>query len=90
MAKYDDIINGIFFDRYEAGATSVRFERKDLAAKAHQLKIAVPKNLGDIIYSYKYRKSLPQEIIKTAPEGFYWRIKKCWDSSARICSYARF
>lgn len=75
MAKYDDIINGIFFDRYEAGATSVRFERKDLAAKAHQLKIAVPKNLGDIIYSYKYRKSLPQEIIKTAPEGFYWRIK---------------
>ena len=44
MAKYDDIINGIFFDRYEAGATSVRFERKDLAAKAHQLKIAVPKN----------------------------------------------
>ena len=46
MAKYDDIINGIFFDRYEAGAASVRFERKDLAAKAHQLKIAVPKNLG--------------------------------------------
>lgn len=45
MAKYDDIINGIFFDRYEAGAASVRFERKDLAAKAHQLKIAVPKNL---------------------------------------------
>ena len=75
MAKYDDIISGIFFDRYEAGATSVRFERNDLAAKAHQLKIAVPKNLGDIIYSYKYRKSLPQEIIKTAPEGFYWRIK---------------
>lgn len=75
MAKYDDIISGIFFDRYEAGATSVRFERDDLAAKAHQLKIAVPKNLGDIIYSYKYRKSLPQEIIKTAPEGFYWHIK---------------
>ena len=43
MAKYDDIISGIFFDRYEAGATSVRFERDDLAAKAHQLKIAVPK-----------------------------------------------
>ena len=75
MAMYDDIINGIFFDRYEAGAASVRFERKDLAAKAHQLKIAVPKNLGDIIYSYKYRKSLPQEIINTEPEGFYRRIK---------------
>ena len=50
MAKYDDIINGIFFDRYEAGATSVRFERKDLAAKAHQLKIAVPK-IWEISYT---------------------------------------
>lgn len=61
MAKYDDIISGIFFDRYKAGAASVRFERDDLAAKAQQLKIAVPKNLGDIIYSYKYRKSLPRK-----------------------------
>ena len=75
MVKYDDIISGIFFDRYEAGATSVRFERDDLATKAHQLEIAVPKNLGDIIYAYKYRKRLPQEIINTAPESFYWRIK---------------
>ena len=75
MVKYDDIISGIFFDRYEAGATSVRFERNDLATKAHQLEIALPKNLGDIIYTYKYRKRLPQEIINTAPESFYWRIK---------------
>ena len=75
MVKYDDIISGIFFDRYEAGATSVRFERNDLATKAHQLEIAIPKNLGDIIYTYKYRKRLPQEIINTAPESFYWRIK---------------
>ena len=75
MVKYDDIISGIFFDRYEAGATSVRFERNELATKAHQLEIAIPKNLGDIIYTYKYRKRLPQEIINTAPESFYWRIK---------------
>ena len=50
MAKYDDIITGIFFDRYEVGITSIRFERDDLAAKARQLNIAVPKNLGDVIY----------------------------------------
>ena len=46
-----------------------------MATKAHQLEIAIPKNLGDIIYTYKYRKRLPQEIINTAPESFYWRIK---------------
>ena len=81
MAKYDDIINGIFFDRYEAGAASVRFERKDLAAKAHQLKIAVPKNLGDIIYSYKYRKcytNLTEEtalqVAERVPFEAKWRL----------------
>ena len=84
MVKYDDIISGIFFDRYEAGATSVRFERNDLATKAHQLEIAIPKNLGDIIYTYKYRKRLPQEIINTAPESFYWRIKKLGQLSTNL------
>ncbi len=75
MAKYDDIICAIFFERYQEGVTSIRFEREDLARKARKLGFAVPKNLGDIVYSYKYRKRLPEEIIQTAPDGFYWRIK---------------
>lgn len=33
MAKYDDIISGIFFDRYKAGAASVRFERDDFGSR---------------------------------------------------------
>ena len=75
MAKYDEIITAIFFDRYVPGVTTIGFERDDLADKARQLGIPVPRNLGDIVYSYKYRKRLPERIIHTAPEGFYWRIK---------------
>lgn len=75
MTKYDEIISAIFFDQYTNGATSIVFERKELAAKAHHLGFDPPKNLGDIVYSYKYRKRLPVSIIDTAPEGFYWRIK---------------
>lgn len=75
MSKYDNIISGVFFDQYAEGVTSIRFEREELAQKARQLGFAAPKNLGDIVYSYKYRKSLPEEIIRTAPDGYYWRIK---------------
>lgn len=75
MAKYDEIITTIFFERYTEGATSIRFEREELANKARQLGFDVPRNLGDIVYSYKYRKRLPEQIIDTAPEGYYWRIK---------------
>lgn len=75
MSKYDDIISAIFQERYTDGATSIIFEREELAAKARQLGFEPPKNLGDIVYSYKYRKSLPKSIVQTAPEGYYWRIK---------------
>lgn len=75
MAKYDEIISAIFKDRYTEGVTSIIFEREDLATKARELGFEPPKNLGDIVYSYKYRKRLPEDIINTAPEGFYWRIK---------------
>lgn len=75
MAKYDEIISAIFRERYTEGVTSIIFEREDLATKARELGFEPPKNLGDIVYSYKYRKRLPEDIINTAPEGFYWRIK---------------
>lgn len=75
MAKYDEIISAIFAERYTVGASSIPFEREVLAAKAQDLGLELPKNLGDIVYSYKYRKPLPENITATAPSGFYWRIK---------------
>ncbi len=75
MANYDEIIKAIFFDHYSPERTSIPFEREELARNARILGISIPRNLGDIIYSYKYRKHLPEQIVNTAPDGFYWRIK---------------
>ena len=75
MSKYDSIIKSIFLERYVEGATSIPFERDTLAKKSLELGISLPKNLGDIVYTYKYRNHLPKEIIQTAPEGHYWRLR---------------
>ncbi|MCI9161830.1 MAG: hypothetical protein HFG59_00990 [Lachnospiraceae bacterium] len=75
MGIYDSIIRSIFFDHYEKGKVSIPFEREEFIQKAEELKINSAKNLGDIVYSYKYRKKLPNEILETAPCGCYWRIR---------------
>lgn len=73
--KYDAIILAIFQEKYSSDDTTViRFSREELSQKATELEISVPKNLGDIIYSYKYRNPLPEQITSTAPAGTYWRI----------------
>jgi len=42
---------------------------------AQELNIVLPKNLGDIIYSFRYRTNLPITIVNTAPKGFEWIIR---------------
>ena len=69
MRIYDSIIRSIFFEHYEKGKTSIAFEREEFIQKAKELNINSAKNLGDIVYSYKYRKKLPGEILETAPDG---------------------
>lgn len=75
MNIYDKIIEAIFTEKYENGMTSVPFGRQEIIEKARALGIDDPKNLGDVIYSYKYRKPLPSAVRETAPEGRYWRLK---------------
>lgn len=85
MGKYDSIIRAIFQERYVEGATSILFERELLSQKATQLGITPPKNLGDIVYSYKYRNPIPDEIAQTAPAGHYWRIRNVESVSMSLC-----
>ncbi len=49
--------------------------REDLEAKAKQLEIKLPKNLGDVIYAIRYRSELPQRILATQPKGLEWIIE---------------
>ena len=53
----------------------VDFAREDIALFANKLNIDLPKNLGDLIYSFRYRISLPSSILEEAPEGETWIIR---------------
>lgn len=72
--RYSQIIETIFFEKYKEGMTSVLFERSDIKRVADQLQIELPSNLGDVIYSFKFRTALPVSITNTAPEGLFWTI----------------
>ena len=73
--RYYAIIEDIFSRKFSEKCERVEFERSELTSTAGRLAIALPKNLGDIIYSFKYRKRLPSRIRDTAPADKEWVIK---------------
>ena len=52
----------------------MEFDREDIVATAKRLGVARPKNIGDLLYAYRYRRPLPQELLDRQPEGYAWRI----------------
>jgi hypothetical protein len=38
------------------------------------MKLKLAKNVGDVVYTFRFRKELPQPIRDTAPKGFEWII----------------
>src|SRR2546427_12908998 len=72
---YTSIIERIFHSKYRQGMREVDFEREDIVRFANKLKIAIPKNLGDLVYSFRYRAALPESIRATAPKGETWIIR---------------
>jgi len=73
--RYEAILEKVFLDRFRRGAREVQFERKDFEDAAADLGVAIPKNLGDIIYSFRYRRPIPQSILDTAGKNRTWVIR---------------
>lgn len=73
--RYAAIVEKIFFSKYSEGDEELTFEREDLARAAKSLRIILPKNLGDVIYSIRYRTDLPRRILETQPKGKEWIIE---------------
>lgn len=73
--RYTAIIKTIFERNHKKGSKSFEFERDDIVSVANELGIKIPNNLGDLIYSFRYRNALPQAITTTAPEGMTWLIR---------------
>ncbi len=73
--RYAQLIEYIFSQKYKSGSQEVVFQREDLVNTATELGIRLPKNLGDIVYSFRYRATLPETIRNCAPEGLEWVIR---------------
>lgn len=74
LNRYQALIESIFFSHYTSGVTSFEFDRSELEEKADELNLQLPKNLGDLIYSFRFRSALPGAILSTQPEGEEWII----------------
>lgn len=73
--RYNQIIERLFFNNHSKGRKKVEFRREEIEKVAAYLKIKLPKNLGDVIYSFRFRSDLPEKIKKLAPKGKEWLIK---------------
>jgi hypothetical protein len=72
---YSSIIEKIFHSKFKPGMRAVDFEREDIVKFGSELKIDLPKNLGDLVYSFRYRATLPESIQELATEGDAWIIR---------------
>ncbi len=73
--SYRAILERIFLAKYRAGMEVVEFERDEIVVAAKALGLEQPKNLGDVIYSARYRAGLADSIVSTQPEGREWVIE---------------
>ncbi len=82
--RYNQIMEQLFSAGYAEGKRSVPFRRDDMRPIAERLKIALPDNLGDVVYSFRYRIPLPEAIRKTAPAGMIWVIRPTGSSAYKF------
>jgi hypothetical protein len=82
-AIYSSIIKEIFRSKFKDGMREIEFWREDIIKHAKKFRIRLPKNLGDLIYSFRYRKDFPEEIMSTAGEGETWIIRPAGRANRR-------
>jgi len=84
VARYKQIIEAVFHRYWKKGKTEFAFERDELKQVCEKLKIDAPKNLGDIIYTFRYRQNLPKTILATQPKDRGWLILGDGDARYRF------
>lgn len=74
MGKYEQIIGLVFEQNYRPDQRKIPFTREELVLATGKLGFERIKNLGDIPYSFRFRRELPEQIQQTAPGGSEWII----------------
>lgn len=70
LSQYDSVILEVFLRHYHTGAERLDFRKDELAEACAKHGITV-RNIPDIIYTYRSRKSLPTKILATG----HWAIE---------------
>jgi len=86
--RYSAIIERIFTSKFRPGMRTVDFAREELETVAGQLRIELPKNLGDLVYSFRYRADLPEKIQAEAGHGETWIIRPTGKARYRLALVA--
>lgn len=73
--RYVAVLEKVFLERYKSGMVEIPFERQDLADAAESLGLKLPKNLGDVIYSIRYRTGMPDAIRAKSKKNMEWIIE---------------
>jgi hypothetical protein len=84
LNRYSQLIEAVFKKHFRPGLVEFEFERTEIVALAANLKIDLPKNVGDVIYSFRYRVELPTTITRTAKKGMEWIIEGVGRASYRF------
>ncbi|HVZ80907.1 MAG TPA: endonuclease [bacterium] len=70
--KSTKILDKIFFSKFKKGVEKVEFERTEITDVCKKMKLSPPKNLGSLIYGFRYRDKSARKIRATAPSGKFW------------------
>ena len=81
---YEVLLVKIFKNHYRKGMDKFEFDREELAKVASELGVRLPKNLGDLIYSFRYRREMPAEILATATRKKKWIIEPAGHAKYRF------
>ncbi len=71
IGKYRGALETLFFSKYQPGLDKIEFTREELGQAAAANRVS---NLGDILYSIRYRADLPERIAATCESGTTWYV----------------
>ena len=72
------------FGRLRKGRDDFVFDRGEIVESARRCNVERPKNLGDVVYAFRYRRPLPAPILDSAPPGRAWIILGAGDGRYRF------
>jgi hypothetical protein len=78
------IIIHVFRKYWAKGTKEFEFHRDELVEAAQAFRIERPDNLGDVIYSFKFRRATYRKRSQTAPNGKAWMIEGAGRSRYRF------